>query len=61
MNALNGMAVYNPDVKKITMTPVAQMAAKMMNSAGIVANPTVSLTEGETLLRRIFQDRRILR
>ena len=51
MNALNGMAVYNPDVKKITMTPVAQMAAKMMNSAGIVANPTVSLTEGEKLLK----------
>ncbi len=51
MNALNGMAVYNPDVKKINMTPVAQMAAKMMNSAGIAANPTVSLTEGEKLLK----------
>lgn len=35
MNALNGMKVYNPDVKKITMTPVAQMAAKMMSIAGI--------------------------
>lgn len=58
MNALNGMAVYNPDVKKITMTPVAQMAAKMMNSAGIVANPTVSLTEGEKLLKLLKLENR---
>ena len=36
MNALDGMTVYNPDVKKITVTPIAQMAAKMMYSAGLV-------------------------
>ncbi len=52
------MAVYNLDVKKITMTPVAQMAAKMMNSAGIVANPTVSLTEGEKLLKLLKLENR---
>lgn len=35
MNALDGMTVYNPDVKKITVTPIAQMASKMMSIAGI--------------------------
>ena len=40
MNALDGMTIYNPDVKKITVTPIAQMAAKMMAvaSAQSVAN-----------------------
>lgn len=33
MNALDGMTVYNPDVKKISVTPIAQMAAKMMDVA----------------------------
>lgn len=35
MNALDGMTVYKPDVKKITVTPIAQMASKMMYSAGL--------------------------
>lgn len=36
MNALDGMTVYNPDVKTITVTPIAQMASKMMYSAGLI-------------------------
>ncbi len=51
MNALDGMTVYNPDVKKITVTPIAQMAAKMMYSAGLTASPKASITEGEKLLK----------
>lgn len=57
MNALNGMSVYNPDVKKITMTPVAQMATKMMSSMGITTNSNVSLTEGEKLLKLLRLER----
>ena len=57
MNALNGMTVYNPDVKKITMTPVAQMAVKMMSSMGITTNSNVSLTEGEKLLKLLRLER----
>ncbi|SFU33153.1 T7SS effector LXG polymorphic toxin [Butyrivibrio sp. M55] len=44
MNALNGMTVYNPDVKKITMTPVAQMAAKLMSTAGIQSSLNNSIS-----------------
>lgn len=44
MNALNGMTVYNPDVKKISMTPVAQMAAKMMSISGIQASLNNSIS-----------------
>jgi len=40
MNALDGMTVYNPDVEKITVTPIAQMASKMMYSAGLIAGPS---------------------
>ena len=60
MNALDGMTVYKPDVKKITVTPIAQMAAKMMYSAGLIAGPSnkhVSLTEGEKLLKLLNLER----
>ena len=48
MNALDGMTVYNPDVKKITATPVAQMAAKMMYTAGII--PMQQSVQNQTVL-----------
>ena len=51
MNALDGMTVYNPDVKKISVTPIAQMAARMMYSAGLTVSPKASMTEGEKLLK----------
>lgn len=49
MNALNGMKVYNPDVKKITMTPVAQMAAKMMCIAGIQPSSNNSISSDKEI------------
>ncbi|MBO4458220.1 MAG: hypothetical protein J5802_10915 [Butyrivibrio sp.] len=51
MNALDGMTVYDPEVEKITVTPIAQMAAKMMSYSGITAKQIVPMTEGEKLLK----------
>ncbi|WP_295095708.1 T7SS effector LXG polymorphic toxin [Ruminococcus sp.] len=48
INALDGMTVYKPDVEKITVTPIAQMASKMMYSAGLI--PIQQSGQSQTVL-----------
>ncbi|MBO4913411.1 MAG: hypothetical protein J5504_11890 [Butyrivibrio sp.] len=55
MNALDGMTVYKPDVKKITVTPIAQMAAKMMYSSGLI--PMQQSGQRQTVQKLVMTDK----
>ena len=55
MNALDGMTVYNPDVEKITVTPIAQMASKMMYSAGLI--PMQQSGQSQTVQKLVMTDK----